>query len=107
MKLQDMMIRNVIQIAPDETIAAAATRVSEAAVGCLVVTINDAVKGLVTDRDLLACLARNHDPHRCPISSHMRHPVAVLSPDEEVATAAEVMRCRRINHCRWRKMASS
>jgi CBS domain-containing protein len=69
---------------------------SVSAVGCLVVTVNDAVKGILTDRDLLACLAQKHDPYRCEVSVHMRRPVIVLCPDEEAATAAEVMRNRRI-----------
>jgi CBS domain-containing protein len=96
MKLQDMMIRNVIQIAPAESIGTAAERMFETAVGCLVVTVNDAVEGMITDRDLLGCLAQKHDPYRCEVSAHMRRPVIVLRPDEEAATAAEVMRHRRI-----------
>jgi signal-transduction protein with cAMP-binding, CBS, and nucleotidyltransferase domain len=96
MKLQDIMIRNVIQIAPAESIGTAAKRMSETAVGCLVVTVNDTVKGIITDRDLLACLAQKHDPDRCEVSAHMRRPVIVLRPEEEAATAAEVMRSRRI-----------
>jgi CBS domain-containing protein len=96
MKLQDMMIRNVIRIAPADSVAAAAKIMSEGAVGCLVVTVNDAVKGIVTDRDLIGCLAQKHDPSRCEVSAHMRRPVIVLRPDEETATAAEVMRQRRI-----------
>ena len=96
MKLQDIMIRNVIQIAPAESIGTAAKRMSETAVGCLIVTVNDAVKGIITDRDLLACLAQKHDPYQCEVSAHMRRPVIVLRPEEEAATAAEVMRNRRI-----------
>ena len=96
MKLQDFMIRNVIQIAPAESIGTAAKRMSERAVGCLVVTVSDVVKGIITDRDLLACLAQKHDPYVCAVSTHMRHPVMVLRPEEEAATAAEVMRNRRV-----------
>lgn len=71
MKLQDMMIRNVIQIAPGESIGTAAKKMSETAVGCLVVTIDEAVKGIITDRDLLGCLAQKHDPYQCEVSAHM------------------------------------
>jgi signal-transduction protein with cAMP-binding, CBS, and nucleotidyltransferase domain len=96
MKLQGIMIHNVIQIAPDECVAAAAKRMSAAAVGCLVVTMNDAVKGIATDRDLIGCLAQGHDPFACKISSHMRRPVIVVGPEEEGATAAAVMSRRHI-----------
>ena len=96
MKLQDLMIRSVSQIAPTESVGTAAEKMAETAVGCLVVTVNDAVKGIITDRDLLGCLALRHDPYRCQVSAHMRHPVVVLRPEEDAAAAAEVMRRKRI-----------
>ncbi len=96
MKLQEIMVKNVIQAAPEETIGVAAKRMRESTVGCLVVTVAGAVKGIITDRDLLACLAQGHDPYQCKISTHMRRPVHVLGPDEDHATAAAVMHERRI-----------
>jgi CBS domain-containing protein len=96
MKLQEIMVNNVIQAAPEETIGVAAKRMRESAVGCLVVTLAGAVKGIITDRDLLACLAVAHDPYQCKISLHMQRPVHVLRPDEDAATAAQVMCERRI-----------
>jgi CBS domain-containing protein len=96
MKLQDIMITEVIQAAPEENVAAAAKRMHERRVGCLVVTRDGAVKGIVTDRDLLACLAEGHDPYRCQLATHMHRPVFVLRPDESPAEAAEVMQARRI-----------
>jgi CBS domain-containing protein len=96
MKVQELMVRDVIQAAPDETIGVAGKRMRESAVGCLVITVAGAVKGIITDRDLLACLAQAHDPYRCKISVHMHRPVHVLRPDEDHATAAAVMHERRI-----------
>ncbi len=96
MKLQEIMVNNVIHAAPEETIGVAAKRMRESAVGCLVVTLAGAVKGIITDRDLLACLAAAHDPYQCKISMHMRRPVHVLRPDEDTATAAQVMCERRV-----------
>jgi signal-transduction protein with cAMP-binding, CBS, and nucleotidyltransferase domain len=86
-KLHEVMIHDVIQISEAEDIAAAAKRMLEFGVGCLVVTSSGLVKGIVTGHNLLVCLAQDHDPRRCRVSSHMRHPVIVLSPDEEVAIA--------------------
>ena len=96
MKLQEIMVKSVIQAAPEETIGVAAKRMRESAVGCLVVTLAGAVKGIITDRDLLACLAQGHDPYLCKISTHMQRPVHVLRPDEDLASAAAVMRDRCI-----------
>ncbi len=94
MKLREIMLRYVVQADPDETIAVAAQRVREKAVGCLVVA--GGVKVIIADRDLLACLAGAHDPYRCRIATHMRRPVHVLRPDEDHPIAAEVMCERRI-----------
>jgi len=96
MKLHEIMVQDVIQARPDETIGVAAKRMRESAVGCLVVTVAGAVKGIVTDRDLLACLAAAHDPYRCTVATHMRRPVHVLRPDEDHTTAAAVMQERCI-----------
>ena len=96
MKLQEVMVPEVIQAAPEETIGVAAKRMHESVVGCLVVTVAGAVKGMITDRDLLNCLAAAHDPYQCKIFTHMRRPVHVLRPDEDPATAAQVMCERRI-----------
>lgn len=96
MKLEEIMVKEVIQAASDETIAVAAQLMRERKVGCLVITADGAVKGIITDRDLLACLAEQHDPYRCVISAHMHRPVFVLRPQEEHRTAAAVMGSRRI-----------
>ena len=96
MKLQEIMVRDVVQADPDETIGVAGKRMRESAVGCLVVSVAGAVKGIITDRDLLACLAQAHDPYRCKVSTHMRRPVHVLRPDEDHVTAASVMHERRV-----------
>jgi signal-transduction protein with cAMP-binding, CBS, and nucleotidyltransferase domain len=68
----------------------------ERSVGCVVITVAGAAKGIISDRDLLACLAQAHDPYHCPVSVHMKHPVIVLGPEESTATAANVMREKRI-----------
>lgn len=96
MKLKEIMVKDVLQAAPDETIGVAGKRMRESAVGCLVITVAGAVKGIITDRDLLDCLAAEHDPYRCRIATHMRRPVHVLRPDEDHISAASVMRDRRI-----------
>ena len=97
MKLQDFMVTDVMEAAPKRPVSVlAGKRMRESAVGCLVVIVAGAVKGIVNDRDLLACLAAAHDPYRCQIVTHMRRPVHVLRPDEDHTIAAAVMRERCI-----------
>jgi signal-transduction protein with cAMP-binding, CBS, and nucleotidyltransferase domain len=96
MKVEEIMIREVVQSSPENSITEAAKLMREKAVGCLVITADGAIKGLITDRDLLGCIAAGHNPRECKISAHMSRPVAVIKPEEEHLTAADVMRRRRI-----------
>lgn len=96
MKLKDIMVREVVTISPEESTASAARKMREKSVGCLVVILDKAIKGIVTDRDLLGCLSESHDPRDCKISTHMSRPVIVERPEEELLRAAEIMAERRI-----------
>ena len=96
MKLEEIMVRDVVQATPNDSIGVAAKRMRESAVGCLVVTVGGTVKGIMTDRDLLACLAQAHDPYRCQISRHMTRPVHVLGPEEDHVNAAAVLHDKRV-----------
>ncbi len=96
MKLQEIMCADVIQISPGESVGEAAKRMREKSVGCLVVTVDGAIKGIITDRDLLACISQSHDPYQCAVARHMSRPAIVLPPEEEYLTAARVMWRKRI-----------
>jgi len=96
MKLEEIMVGDVIQSLPDESIGEAAKRMREKSVGCLVATIDGVIKGIITDRDLLACLQQKHDPYQCKIALHMSRPVIVLRPEESYLTALHVMQQKRI-----------
>jgi signal-transduction protein with cAMP-binding, CBS, and nucleotidyltransferase domain len=96
MKLEEIMVGDVIQSLPDESIGEAAKRMREKSVGCLVATIDGVIKGIITDRDLLACLHQKHDPYQCRIALHMSRPVIVLRPEENYLTALHVMQKKRI-----------
>ena len=96
MKLEEIMVTNVIQIGPDEAMSRAAALMKEQAVGCLIVTVDGAVKGIITDRDLLGCMQRSHDPGQCKVGVHMSRPVIVLKPEADPVCATDVMQRRRI-----------
>ena len=96
MKLEEIMVGDVVQISPAGTVGEAAKFMREKFVGCLVATIDGVIKGIITDRDLLACLHQKHDPYQCKIALHMSRPVVVLRPEEDHLTAVNVMRQKRI-----------
>jgi signal-transduction protein with cAMP-binding, CBS, and nucleotidyltransferase domain len=96
MKLQEIMVGDVVQISPAGTVGEAAKLMREKFVGSVVATIDGVIKGIITDRDLLACLHQKHDPYQCKIALHMSRPVVVLRPEEDHHTAVNVMRQKRI-----------
>ena len=96
MKIADIMITDVIQISPDDPVGEAAKRMYQQSVGCLVATVTGVIKGIITDRDLLACLQQHHDPYQCKVAGHMSRPVLVIKPEEEASTGIEVMRNKRV-----------
>lgn len=96
MKLRDLMATEVVTISPHDTSASAARRMCDENVGCLVVTLEDAVNGILTDRDLLRCLSGAHDPNRCRVGVHMTRSVISQGPDEELLKAVELMAEKRI-----------
>lgn len=96
MHLEYVMVRNVIAVAPEETIVNVARAMRQNSVGSVVITADGAIKGIITDRDLLSCIIGAHNPSVCKVSNHMTRPVIVLSPDEELRIAADVMRKKHI-----------
>lgn len=92
-------IRSVDVAEPEESVLAAARRMSDRSVGTLVV-VNDRREpvGMLTDRDLaVRVLARGRDPLATPVS-------AVMSPDPEMVTEAtsieDALRVMRRGPCR-------
>jgi CBS domain-containing protein len=69
----------------------------EASIGCLVVTNEGKVEGIITDRDLtVRCLTEGHNPLLCPISHHMSRPVITAGPGMDVLYAAHLMSNKKI-----------
>lgn len=96
MKARDFMVQNVITVSPNETVAGAAQRILEEEIGCLIVTEDMGIIGLVTDRDLLHCMAEGHEVTKCHVSEHMSKPVVTSKPDENLLDVVQKMSERRI-----------
>ena len=96
MKLEEIMVKHVATVSPNEDIAGAAKRMHKKAVGSLVVTVDGVIKGIVTDRDLLSCLSDGHNPYGCKIAVHMSRPVIVERSQEDLLRAADIMSQKQI-----------
>ncbi len=92
MDLQNIMSTHVHTISPDESVSAAAMKMRDADVGCLVVFNGEGVKGVITDRDLaIGCLSNGHDPAECHVSDHMSSPAITSTPGLDMVDAAHIM----------------
>ena len=92
MKVQDIMTKSVIKIAPEESVEVAARTLTHYNIGILPVCSGDKLMGMVTDRDLVTrCIAANRDPGKTSVRDVMTGQVITASPDMEVGVAAHLM----------------
>ena len=93
MDVKDCMNRNVIAIAPEESVAVAARMMARHNVGALPVRDRFGVLcGIVTDRDMiLRCVALNRSPEQTTVCRVMTNRVAAVSPDTSLSHAAARM----------------
>jgi CBS domain-containing protein len=100
MQLKDIMAKKVITVTEDQAVFTAARLMREASIGCLVVTVvtnEEKVEGIITDRDLtVRCLTEGHNPLLCPVSQHMSRPVITAGPGMDVLYAAHLMSNKKI-----------
>ncbi len=98
MRIRDIMSRNVVSIAPEESAALAARLLTRHNLGALPVCGYDGgLLGIVTDRDIVVrCVAADASPHRVPVEDIMTREVRTIEPDEEVHVAARRMASSQI-----------
>ncbi len=89
----------VLTAAPDESLADAARRLDEERVGALIVTEADRIVGVLSERDIVRCVARNGvDALRESVRTGMTADVIYASPNETVDALLTRMTDRRVRH---------
>lgn len=98
MNVAQIMKADVEICAPDDNLAAAASRMWDADIGCLpVVSADGRVVGMVTDRDIcMAALTRGQALHQVPVSVAMSKQILSCSPEAALAAAEEIMRSGQV-----------
>ncbi len=98
-EILDQKGRDVIRIASDATVFDAVKIMVEANVGALLVTDDDEITGIFTERDYLRRIAvegrRSRDT---PVRDVMSAPVIVINPETTVEESMALMSERRIRH---------
>ena len=93
MKIRDVMTRDVIKVAPEESVEVAARTLARHNIGILPVCDHRGkVCGLVTDRDLVTrCIAANRSPAQTAVSDVMTRQVTAADPEMQLNVAAGIM----------------
>ncbi|MBP7049796.1 MAG: CBS domain-containing protein [Phycisphaerae bacterium] len=93
----DIMSREVITAAPQDTIASAARTMSEHNVSCVVVVEAGQAVGILTEKDVLKGVAgRDIDFHRLRVQERMTSPPVTIPPDTPILDAGRIMSDRNI-----------
>ncbi len=86
-------------IAPDATVFDAIKLMSEKEIGALVVTSNDAMIGILSERDYARkVLLKGRSSRRTPVRDIMSPDVIYAEPDQNVEHCMNVMTEKRIRH---------
>jgi CBS domain-containing protein len=92
MKVQEIMSTPAALVDPATTVAAAARRMRDANLGCLLIGTNDQLFGIVTDRDIVVrALADGRQASREPVRHVMSSEVLWCFEDQPVEEAARIM----------------
>ena len=95
--VKDIMKKNVITIDESMSIQEAAQMMTDANVGCIIVTRKDLPVGIITERDFVTKIAAEGRPLFTDVSEIMSLPLTTVSPDDTVWDAAEIMRGKGIH----------
>ena len=93
-KVRDVMTSNPLTMEERSSVRDAAIAMTGAGVGPVIVIDEDKnVTGIVTDRDIVVrVVARGLEPEDTPIADVCSRDLAVVTPDDDAAHAAELMR---------------
>jgi len=91
-KVKDVMIRDVITVESGTTLLEAARQMRDANIGMLPVTEGGAVRGVVTDRDLvIRAMARDVRPSEVRVEDCLSEPPRCAEPHWSVEEAMDEM----------------
>lgn len=92
MLVSDLVRRSAVAVGPQRTLAEAASIMSSAGVGALVVAEDDRPVGIVTDRDLVRRGLARALPPDARVDSVMSAPLVTVAADDDAHRVYEVLR---------------
>jgi len=97
MQVKDVMVTDVKTIGPAATVQEAAKAMRQFGIGSLIVTEADALKGIITDGDVLRkVVAEGKDGAKTAVREVMTKEIVMVEPEMDVQDAVDVMMEKRI-----------
>jgi CBS domain-containing protein len=90
-QLSDVMRREPIEVAPEDTLGEVAERMSEANVGAVIVKDYGRLIGILTERDMLNAMAARVHTSEARVRQWMTEDPITASTDTDVEAAARTM----------------
>jgi CBS domain-containing protein len=92
LKVEDVMIREVITIDEESTVREAAEVMNKFEIGCLIAVRKGKAVGIITERDLLKrIVAEARDVNKTKVKDVMSSPLVVVEPKMELEEAVKLM----------------
>jgi len=95
--VKDIMKKSIISIDATMTVKDAASMMSDADIGSIIITKENIPVGILTERDFVTRIVDKEKPLSTPLSEVMSKQLLVISPDKTVWEAAEIMRNSNIH----------
>ena len=92
LKVEDVMVEDVVTIRADETVLQAAKLMNKNEIGCLIVVRRDRAVGILTERDLLKrIVSKSRDPKKTKVRQIMTKPLIAGHPNMDIEDATRLM----------------
>jgi CBS domain-containing protein len=90
------MKKGIVTTSSEVLVREAAKKLLNSRVGCLLVTENGIVKGILTKSDIIRSLADRKNPDDCKVSEIMEKNVTSCSPDINIYEGAKILSKKRV-----------
>lgn len=97
LKVEDVMVKEVITVDVNSTVKQAADIMNKFEIGCLIATKDGKAIGILTERDLLKrIVSEAKSPRRTKVAAVMSKPIIVVEPNMDLEEATRLMFKMRI-----------
>lgn len=96
MDIRSVMNKNVVVAKKDITVKEASEVMSKLHIGCLLVTENQDILGIITTSDIIKAIANDKNPETTLAEEIMSKNVVTIEPDKKIEDAVNLMTEKKI-----------